>query len=169
MKLLLTILPSKELQTKLNNYRKRYDPNYIHIQPHVHFYPAFFIEDDYLPTLTKELETFFAEQDAFTLEILRFSSLSPVENLIYCKLQESLFYYQATSFLDSINYITKESAISKQPHITVASNLSNDEHSDLLGRVKLLSFSETELVREVTLMQQQDNQKWVEVATFTLK
>lgn len=169
MKLLLTILPSKELQTKLNNYRKRYDPNYIHIQPHVHFYPAFFIEDDQLPTLTKELERFFSMQEVFPLEILRFSSLSPVENLIYCKLQEAPFYSLTAKYLDSMDYVAKELTISEQPHITIASNLSNDEHSDLLGRVKLLSFSKIELVKEITLFQQQDDQKWIKVTTFPLK
>lgn len=169
MKLLLTILPSKELQTKLNSYRKRYDPNYIHIQPHVHFYPAFHMEKEQLPTLTKDLEAFLSTKKVFPLEVLRFSSLFPAENLIYCKLKEELFYEQTIQFLDSLSYINKDSTVSWQPHITIASNLSNDEHSDLLGRVKLLSFSKTELVKEITLFKQQDDNNWIKVTTFSLK
>ena len=169
MKLLLTILPSVELQTKLNSYRKRYDPNYINIRPHVHFYPSFQLEDEQLPKLIADLEKFFSNKEAFPLEILRFSSLVPAENLIYCKLENHPFYSQTASYLDDLTYITKDTFISEQPHITIASDLSNDEHSDLLGRVKLIQFSKTEQIEEITLMQQLDDGKWSKVTTFSLK
>ena len=169
MKLLLAILPSHELQQQLNSFRKRFDPNYIKIPPHVQFYPSFTIEEKNLPTLITSLEDYFQEKNPFILEILRFSSLFPVTNLIYCKLTEDTFYKETNSFLESLNYISRDETESVQPLITIASNLSNVEHADLLGRIKLQPFCFTETVTTISLFQQLDDFIWKEVTNFKLK
>ncbi|MGE6308574.1 2'-5' RNA ligase family protein, partial [Bacillus safensis] len=54
------------------------------------------------------------------------------------------------------------------PHVTVAQKLSDDEHSDVLGTLKLRKIDHEETVDRFHLLYQLENGSWTVYETFIL-
>ena len=56
MKYGIAIFPQKKVQDVANSFRKRYDPRYTLIQPHITLKEAFELEEEKLPEVVEHLE-----------------------------------------------------------------------------------------------------------------
>ena len=56
MKIGIVAFPSKKLQDLANNYRKRYDPHYAQITPHITLKDTFEIDENRINEVTDTLE-----------------------------------------------------------------------------------------------------------------
>lgn len=167
MKYGIVIFPSKNLQDLANSYRKRYDPHYALIPPHLTLKSAFELENEQVNEVVSELRKIAKETAPLQLKVSKISSFSPVNNVIYLKVEpnESL-----TSLWDKLHHGKLESNADYAfvPHITIGQKLSNDEHSDILGQLKMKEINHVETIDRFHLLYQLDNEQWTVYETFRL-
>lgn len=167
MKYGVVVFPSKSLQDLANSYRKRYDPHYALIPPHITLKSSFEASEDDVKKLTDQLREVAKEFNPFTLKTTKISSFQPVNNVIYLKVEPD-------SVLDGlhnkINQEFHEEAVeySFVPHITIGQKLSNDEHSDVFGSLSMQKVETEETVDRFHLLYQLENGSWTVYETFHL-
>ncbi|GEL77131.1 YjcG family protein [Tenuibacillus multivorans] len=161
----IAIFPSKEIQDVANSYRKRYDPNYKNIPPHITLKERFKVNTDEIDQLAKELNKIAADMEPFEIEIHKVSSFSPVTNTVYLKVapNESLTYLNEKMHQ---GIFPSEQQYAFVPHITISQDLSEDEHSDVYGSMKMLTFDLKDTVDRFQLLYQLEDGTWTVYETF---
>jgi 2'-5' RNA ligase len=167
MKCGVVIFPSKFVQDKANEFRKRFDPAYTLISPHVTIRSGFELNEDQLPTIISQLNEIASKIEPFELEINKVSSFAPVNNVIYLKVTpvdalRELHEKMHTGAFPK----TKEYAF--VPHITIGQQLQDAEFGDILGQLSMIQFSYNELVDSIKLVYQLENGAWEVYETFKL-
>ncbi|MFE8697841.1 YjcG family protein [Cytobacillus sp. FJAT-53684] len=167
MKLGIVIFPSKKLQDQANSFRKRYDPSYSLIPPHLTLKASFSASEDQIEQLTVLLDEISNNFDPFVMKTTKFSSFKPVNNVIYFKID-------ASEELDELQKMINEKIPSESseyafvPHITIGQQLSNDEHSDVYGSLRMNQFNYEETIDRFHLLYQLENGSWTVYETFRL-
>lgn len=164
MKYGVAIFPSKKLQDLVNSYRKRYDPHYSLIPPHLTIRDAFHSNHEG-GAFTKQLKDIAKKYDPFTLKVIKVSSFQPVSNTIYFKTDTPKelkgLYHDLHEALPG-----EEPEYAFVPHITIAQKLSNDEHSDVYGQLRMLGVDHEEVIDRFHLLYQLENSSWTVYETF---
>lgn len=163
----VVIFPSKKLQDLVNSYRKRYDPHYALITPHLTLMQSFEASEEDAKDFSEKLRKIAYMHNAFTLKTSKVSSFQPVNNVIYFKVDPT----EALSALH--NEINQEfsdqiSEYNFVPHITLGQKLSDDEHSDVLGTLSMTKVDHEEIVDRFHLLYQLENGSWTVYETFRL-
>ena len=83
----VAIFPSKQLQDKVNSYRKRYDPNYALISPHVTLKYTFEATEAEIEKLADKLKNIAKDHKPFKLKVVKPSTFQPVNNTIFFKVE----------------------------------------------------------------------------------
>ena len=166
MKLGIAAFPSKKFQDLVNSYRKRYDPHYSLIPPHLTLMASFDAEEDQIEKIVGRLRETAGKCTPFTLEVLKVSTFQPVNNVIYLKIDPN----QALLSLhdEIIRSLEGKEEYAYVPHITLAQDLSNDEHSDVYGQLSLLQLRHEETIDRFQLLYQLENGTWAVHDTFQL-
>lgn len=167
MKYGVVLFPSKKLQDIANSYRKRYDPNYALIPPHLTLRTPFELTDLEAAEVVSTLREYAKNASPITLRIKKFSSFAPVNNVIYMKVEpnEELMTLNEKLYTDPLAGKPEYAFV---PHVTVAQKLSDDEHSDVLGTLKLRKIDHEETVDRFHLLYQLENGSWTVYETFIL-
>jgi len=168
MKYGIALFPSKKLQDFANSFRKRYDPNYALITPHLTLKNAFEASDDEIKLISSRLEEVAEVNQPFLLKVYKFSSFYPVNNVIYLKVspEKGLMKLHKSLHSGFFNDNTKYAFV---PHITIGQNLSDDEHSDVLGQLQMTPFEHhTEEIDRFHLLYQLENGSWTVYETYRL-
>ncbi|MDG5473020.1 YjcG family protein [Jeotgalibacillus sp. ET6] len=163
----IAIFPSKKLQDLANSYRKRYDPHYSLIPPHITIKNAFEATDEEIAAISTKLIEVGQNTKPFTLRAYKISSFQPVNNVIYMKVDstpELLALHEALHTED----LGGAPELSFVPHITVAQKLSDDEHSDVYGSLRMAGINFEETVDRFHLLYQLENGSWTVYETFRL-
>lgn len=167
MKFGVVIFPSKKIQDLVNSYRKRYDTHYALIPPHLTLKNAFEANEDEAAQLAEKLQQVARNHHAFSIKTSKVSSFQPVNNVIYLKVEptDELSHLHA-----EINHVLnqQDSEYSFVPHITLGQNLSNDEHSDVYGSLRMKKFEHEETTDRIHLLYQLENGSWTVYETFRL-
>ncbi|MDX5474286.1 MAG: YjcG family protein [Bacillaceae bacterium] len=167
MKYGIAIFPSKKLQDFANSYRKRYDPHFALIPPHVTVKNTFEIAEDDMKAVTEQLHAITKNIAPFSLSISKVSSFSPVNNVIYLKVEPHVELLELHEKLHAgEGYFTDNREYAFVPHITIGQKLSDDEHSDVLGSLKMLDVQHEETVDRVHLLYQLEDGMWTVYETF---
>lgn len=85
MKYGIVLFPSKKLQDLANSYRKRYDPSYSLIPPHLTLRASFECAEEKADQLVSHLRNIAKESHPLVLKMTKYSSFAPVNNVIYIK------------------------------------------------------------------------------------
>ncbi|SEP85387.1 YjcG family protein [Piscibacillus halophilus] len=163
----IAIFPSKEIQDLANSYRKRYDPRYNKIPPHITLKERFEATKEEINDFTSELEKIAKEIEPFDIEIKKVSSFSPVTNTVYLKVEPN-------ESLTTLNKRMNEGKLPKSqqfafvPHITISQELSEDEHSDVYGSMRMLEFDLKDHIDRFQLLYQLEDGSWTVYETFKL-
>lgn len=166
MKCGIVIFPSKKLQDLANSYRKRYDPHYALIPPHITLKAAFDTDVD-LEQFASTLEKIAEKYEPFNLKIRKVSSFQPINNTIHFKAEKNPeieglhqdFYKELPGEGPEHPFV---------PHITIAQKLSNDEHSDVFGSLQMLGVEHEEIIDRFHLVYQLENGSWTVYETYRL-
>ncbi|MGV3463840.1 MAG: YjcG family protein [Heyndrickxia sp.] len=167
MKYGIVMFPSKKLQDLANSYRKRYDPHYALIPPHLTLKAAFELSDGEMEEYSKKLKQIAKNHQAVRLSISKVSSFQPVNNTIYFKVEP-------TSELQDLQKDLTETLPDSEtdyafvPHITIGQKLSSDEHSDVYGQLRMLGIDHEEVINRFHLLYQLDNESWTVYETYLL-
>lgn len=168
MKYGVVIFPTKPLQDFVNSYRKRYDPHYAHIPPHITLKAGFEVDDQQINEVVQKLRDVAKKVNPFDITVTKFSSFKPVNNVIYLKIApkedlENLHSEISARFPDHVpEYLYV-------PHITIGQELSNDEHTDIYGSLKMLQVNKQDTIDRFHLLYQLENGSWTVYETFQFR
>ena len=167
MKCGVVIFPSNFVQEKANEYRKRFDPAYTLISPHVTLRSGFELSEDQLPNIISQLNEIASQIEPFELEINKVSSFAPVNNVIYLKVTpvEALKELHEKMHTGTFPEIKDYAFV---PHITIGQQLQDAEFADILGQLRMIQFSYNEVVDNFKLVYQLENGAWEVYETFKL-
>ncbi|MGJ7910371.1 YjcG family protein [Neobacillus sp. LXY-1] len=167
MKFGVVIFPSKKLQDLANSFRKRYDPHYALIPPHLTLKNAFEATDEEAKDYAEKLRQIAQNTNPFNLKTTKFSSFFPVNNVIYFKVEPT---DELTGLHSKINseFIDQDQPYAFVPHITIAQKLSNDEYSDVFGALSMNKVEHEETIDRFHLLYQLENGSWSVSETFRL-
>lgn len=161
----IAIFPSKPIQDQANGYRKRYDPHYSLIPPHITLKDSFEANDGKVNELITELKHIANATEPFKININKVSTFTPVTNTIYFKVEpvQELLDLQAKMHMGMFDNNNEHPFI---PHITIAQDLVHDEFSDVLGRLKMEEFQFEDTVDRFQFLYELDNGSWTVYETF---
>lgn len=92
MKYGIAIFPSKEVQDEANALRKRYDPHYALVAPHITLKAGFEMDSTLRDKMIDELDEITKNVKPFKIEINKVSTFAPVTSTVYLKLNQHLSF-----------------------------------------------------------------------------
>ncbi len=168
MKYGIVAFPSKELQDLANGYRKRYDPHYELITPHMTLKGVFEASDKEIGEVAKAIKKVTDAHGPFELKVKKVGSFAPITNAIYFKAEPN---EEMMSLHKDLNYdfFGEAPEYAFVPHITIAQKLSSGEHDDIIGQLKMVGVDHTETIDRLHLLYQLENGSWNVYETFRLE
>ncbi|MCA1022469.1 YjcG family protein [Halobacillus litoralis] len=168
MKYGIAVFPSKKVQDVANSYRKRYDPHYALIPPHITMKEAFEADENQIESeIIPKLRDIAENTEPFSYGVYKVSSFSPVTNTIYLKIEPSDEIFDLNDKLYT-GVLKEEKDFAFVPHITIAQKLSDEEFSDVYGSLTMLKFDLQDQVDRFQLLYQLENGAWSVYETFRL-
>lgn len=161
----IVTFPSKPIQDEVNAYRKRYDPHYALIPPHITLKEVFEASDDEIETLITELKSIANETSPFTININKVSTFAPVTNTIYLKVEPIQELIDLHDKMQSGRF-QKNDEYTFVPHITLAQKLKYEEYSDVFGSLQMKRFKIEDTIDRFQLLYQLDNGSWTVYESF---
>lgn len=168
MKYGIVAFPSKELQDLANAYRKRYDPHYALITPHLTLKGVFDANDKEIEDVAKAIDKIAKQHPPFELEVSKVSTFAPITNAIYFKAipnEELMNLHKALNY----DFFGDEPEYAFVPHVTIAQKLSSGEHDDIIGQLKMIGVDHRETVNRIHLLYQLEDGSWTVYETFRLE
>src|SRR5690625_7029699 len=165
MKYGIAIFPSKPIQDEANAYRKRYDPKYALIPPHITLKEAFHVDDETMKGLIPELKKIANGIEPFKIHINKVSTFAPVTNTIYFKVDP-------IPQLEDMFTAMHEGKFPKNfkhtfvPHITIGQKLSDGEYADVSGSLQMKAVELEDTIDRFQLLYQLENDSWTVYETF---
>lgn len=168
MKYGIVAFPSKELQDLANGYRKRYDPHYAQITPHMTIKGVFDANDTEIDEVAKAVKAVTENQVPFELNVTKVSTFAPITNAIYFKaeLNDDLLDLHKKLNIDFFGDAPEYAFV---PHVTIAQKLSSGEHDDIIGQLKMVGVDHSETIDRIHLLYQLENGSWTVYETFRLE
>src|SRR5699024_2758298 len=168
MKFGIVAFPSKELQDLANGYRKRYDPHFARITPHMTIKGVFEANDEEIEDVAKAIGEVISKYRPFELNVTKVSTFAPITNAIYFKVEEN---ETLSNLHQELNYdfFGEEPEYAFIPHITIAQKLSSTEHVDIIGQLKMIGVNHSETIDRLHLLYQLDDGSWTVYETFRLE
>lgn len=163
----IVIFPSKHIQEKANAFRKRYDPQFPKIPPHITIKSDFSLTDVKETDIIQELKKIAEYTTAFPIHVSKVSSFTPVTNTIYFKIEPTS---TLTTLFEKMHrgIFPNQQQFSFVPHITIAQNLVDDEYSDVFGSLQMKDIALDDTINDIHLCQQLENGTWSVKKTFIL-
>ena len=167
MKYGIVAFPSKKLQDLANTYRKRYDPHYAKITPHMTLKDSFDATEEDIQSIVKQLDDIAAKHAPLSIHASRISSFFPTTNAIYFRIdpteQLQAFHHELEEkipFGDSKHVFV--------PHITIAQKMTDSEHDDIFGQLRMTGVDEKDSIDRIHLLYQLEDGSWTTYETFRL-
>jgi 2'-5' RNA ligase len=167
MKYGVVAFPSKKLQDLANGYRKRYDPHYALITPHLTVKGVFEANDQEIEEVSKAIKEVTKKHGPFELNVSKVGTFAPITNTIYFK---AILNDELAALHKDLNYdfFGKEPEYAFVPHVTIAQKLSSGEHDDIIGQLKMIGVDHTETIDRLHLTYQLEDGSWTVYETFRL-
>jgi 2'-5' RNA ligase len=168
MKLAIVLFPPKEVQDYANTLRKRYDPKYALISPHMTLLEPFDAEENQLTDIVQQLRQVAALHKPFEVKLNKFSNFYPTSHVIYMAVQSPDPIKSLHEGLNQPPYLHQEQHHIFVPHITIAQGLPTDELHDIYSRIKMVTFLYSFTVERCHLIYQLENMSWSIHQSFNL-
>lgn len=167
MKYGIVAFPSKKLQDLANGYRKRYDPHYALITPHMTVKSVFEANDQEIENVATAIRKVANKNKPFELNVSKVSSFAPITNTIFFKVTPNDDLLALQKDLNE-DFFGDASEFSFVPHITIAQKLNSGEHDDIIGQLKMIGVDHTEIIDRIHLLYQLEDGSWTVYETFRL-
>jgi 2'-5' RNA ligase len=165
----IAVFPSKEVQDVANSYRKRYDPHYSLIQPHLTIREKEEWSDERLERAVELLEQAAQSIAPFTIHFNRFSTFYPVDNVVYMALSDPEPMQRLYESVCKGELAERNRAYVFNPHLTIGQGMNSDELHDVLASVRTRPLDLTSRIDRFQLLYQTDNGAWTAYQTFLLR
>lgn len=167
MKIGIVVFPPKSVQDVANDLRKRYDPHYSLIQPHITLQEATATQEDELDQLSVFLGKVSTQAAPFEVTLNRISNFYPTNHVIYFALSDP----KPMSNLQKLIHtgpLDIETPYSYIPHLTVGQKMAGEELHDVYASLKKMELDLTFKVDRFHLLFQTENAAWTVHQTFLL-
>ena len=167
MKYGIVAFPSKKIQDLANTYRKRYDSHYSKITPHITLKESFEADDTEISHISKTIASIAQNTSPFTIHASKISSFYPTTNVIYFKIEP-------TDPINKLHQRIQEKVNIGEPkhvfipHITIAQDLTETEHDDIFGQLRMIGVNEQDKIDRIHLVYQLEDGAWTTYETFRL-
>lgn len=168
MKYGIAIFPSKQLQDIANSYRKRYDKQYAFISPHITLKYPFEANENEISTIADQVKQITRQVEPFTIHVTRAKTFHPVNKTVYLKVETTPELEKLFDAFNSEDFFGNNAKHIFVPHITIAEDIPNGEHLDLLGQLTNLNLSQKETIDQIHLLFQLEDGVWTVHETFHL-
>lgn len=165
----VVIFPPKEVQDFANSYRKRYDPRYFLIPPHITIREREEWDQEMLEKAVNHLNEAANQLSSFEAVFNRFSSFKPTNNVIYLAFEDNTPLERCRETICSGILEQNNKDYHFNPHLTVGQQLGDDEFHDVLASVRKIDVGFTFRVDRFHLVYQTDNEAWTVYQTFLLQ
>lgn len=167
MKYGVVAFPSKKLQDLANSYRKRYDPHYALITPHLTVKGVFEANDQEIEEVAKAIKEVTKKHSPFELNVSKVGTFAPITNTIYFK---AILNDELAALHNDLNndFFGEKPEFAFVPHVTIAQKLSSGEHDDIIGQLKMIGVDHTETIDRLHLTYQLEDGSWTVYETFRL-
>lgn len=163
----IVAFPSKKIQDLANTYRKRYDPHYALITPHLTLKDAFDADESQIVEISKSLEEISAQFAPLQIHASRISSFYPTTNAIYFRVEPTAQLENLhTSIQEKINLGVPKHVFA--PHITIAQKMTASEHDDIFSQLRMVGVDETDVIDRIHLLYQLEDGSWTTYETYKL-
>ncbi|MEI7028364.1 2'-5' RNA ligase family protein [Paenibacillus sp. y28] len=169
MKYGIAVFPPKSIQDTANSLRKRYDPNYSLIPPHLTVREAGETDETGLQHIISHLNQLTAELAPFPITFNRFSTFYPVNPVIYMATADPEPFRRLHRKVCSGPLEVANPRYEFHPHLTIGQNLNNDELHDVLASLRNRPIDLTFIADRLHLLYQTDNRAWTTHQTFLLQ
>lgn len=163
----IAIFPPREIQDLANSYRKRYDPNYDLIPPHIKLKSAFKLNHRDLDDIVQHLNEVAASSAPFRAEFHKVSTF-PTTNVIYFAIKDEQPFIELHKRCNQ-GILFDEENYDYVPHLTIAQEMSNDEMHDVYGSLRMKKMNLEALIDRFHLLYEMENGMWTVFQTFLLK
>lgn len=163
----VAIFPSKDLQDKVNQYRKRYDPMYAYIAPHITIKSNFEADEADKGKIVDYLKKVAKDHQPTEINIKKVSNFAPTSPVIYFKVEPN---ETLTSMHDVLNTedFYGEAKHPFVPHLTIAHTETSQEFEDAFGHLSMVGITHSEVLDKISLCYQLENGMWQISETFRL-
>lgn len=168
MKYGIVVFPSKKLQDLANSYRKRYDPHYALVPPHLTLISPFEAAEKEAEILAGKLRKIAVQFKPFQISVPKFSSFKPVNNVIYMKVEPTKEFLGLQEELGAL-FPHMNLEYSFVPHVIIGQKLSDIEHADVYGSLRMQKINHQEEIDRFHLLYQLENNSWTVYETFRLR
>jgi 2'-5' RNA ligase len=163
----IAVFPQKHVQDVANSYRKRYDPHYTLIPPHITLLEKFEMPEEQVEQAVSKLESIAKETPAFRIRLHKVSNFYPASNTVYLAVENS------EPLVNLHNKIKKalgplESPYEFIPHLTIGQKLPQDELHDIYSSLKMKTFDLETKIDRFHLLYQLENESWNIYQSFLL-
>lgn len=163
----IVAFPSKKVQDLANTYRKRYDPHYALITPHITLKDAFDADEAKIGEISKHLQEVASQFAPLQIHASRISSFYPTTNAIFFRVEptpqlENIY----KSIQEKINFGPPKHVF--VPHITIAQKMSASEHDDIYGQLRMVGVDEKDSIDRFHLLYQLEDGSWTTYETYKL-
>lgn len=165
----IAVFPSKEVQDVANSLRKRYDPHYSLIQPHLTIREKEEWDNEQLQAAVHHLELISASTAPFTVHFNRFSSFFPVSNVVYMALSDVAPIHRLYEQVCDGGLCEPNRSYVYTPHLTIGQAMNSDELHDVLSSLRSRPLDLTSKIDRIHLLYQTENGAWTSYQTFLLR
>lgn len=137
MNYVVAVIPPQSVQEVANSYRKRYDPHYDVICPHIKLTEIFYADSDQMGKIHQFLRQVANETAPFTVKHHKVGHFHPTNNVIYLAIQDEEPFIALQRKLYASPYMSTERLYSYVPHLTIGQKLSDDELHDVYGQLRM--------------------------------
>ncbi len=167
MKFGVALFPSKELQDKVNNYRKRYDSKYAFIPPHITVKEQFEADESERDIIVDKLKQVAKDHNPTEIQIKKVSSFAPTSPVIYFKVEPNETLTSIHEALNQGDFYGKDKH-SFVPHFTIAQGTTSQQFEDTFSHLAMAGIDHKETLYKLSLAYQLDNGMWQVSETFRL-
>ncbi|HWK22452.1 MAG TPA: YjcG family protein [Ureibacillus sp.] len=167
MKYGIVAFPSKRIQDLANTYRKRYDSHYSKITPHLTLKEAFEADENEISKISEKIASIAEKHAPLNIHASKVSSFFPITNVIYFKIEPTEQLNKIYKDLQEQLNIGKPKHVFI-PHITIAQDLTETEHDDIFGQLRMVGVNEQEVIDRIHLVYQLEDGSWTTYNTYRL-
>lgn len=168
MRLGIVIFPTKELQDVANSYRKRYDPHYKLISPHLTLKEAFDASEDEVKEIASKLEMIAKKAKPFSLHFHKVSHFQPTNNVLYFACKDEPKLTELHEMVHKPKILQHERIYDFIPHITIGQKMAEAELNDVYSQLRMENFDFNVDVKQFHLVHQLENKTWSIYQSYTL-
>src|SRR5699024_8618008 len=136
----IVIFPSKHVQDEAMALRKRYDPRYSLIPPHITLKESFDMDEKERGKVTDELRKSAKETTPVQININKVGTVAPITNSVYLQVAQA---HELKALHQKMHQepFPVERDYAFVPHITIAQELMEEEYYDVFGSLQLKKVS----------------------------